>query len=86
MEFQKLKKIIFRPTTHTRETGSGKGKQKYFLRLASACFKHMQNALSMLRISIFASVLGFNYCIPSKKGSAHLGFPVNSVLTRNSCK
>ena len=28
MEFEKLKKK-FRPT-HTRETGSGKGKQKYF--------------------------------------------------------
>ena len=29
MKFEKLKKIIFRPT-HTGETGSGKGKQKYF--------------------------------------------------------
>ena len=67
MEFQKLKKIIFRPTTHTRETGSGKGKQKYFLWLASACFKHMQNALNMLRISISASVLGSTTVYPAKK-------------------
>ena len=29
LEFEKLKKIIIRPT-HTGETGSGKGKQKYF--------------------------------------------------------
>ena len=30
MEFEKLKKIISDRPTHTRETGSGKGKQKYF--------------------------------------------------------